>query len=85
MHENNGKAKKAMEFYTHIFPNSKIGRILEYKNGISILKHAYPREWRDLIDLLESFVLKRSEILAPGGRKSSIADQLDGFLYRRDW
>ena len=59
--------------------------ILEYKNGISILKHAYPREWRDLIDLLESFVLKRSEILAPGGRKSSIADQLDGFLYRRGW
>ena len=46
--------------------------ILEYKNGISILKHAYPREWRDLIDLLESFVLKRSEILAPGGRKSRV-------------
>lgn len=33
MHENNGKTKKAMEFYTRIFPNSKIGSILEYKNG----------------------------------------------------
>ena len=33
MHENNGKAKAAMEFYTQIFPNSEIGGVLEYKNG----------------------------------------------------
>lgn len=59
--------------------------ILEYRNGISILKHAYPKEWLDLITLLDSFVLKRSEILTPGGRKSSIADKLDGFLYSRGW
>jgi hypothetical protein len=59
--------------------------ILEYRNGISILKHAYPDEWEDLINLLDSFVLKRSEILTPGGRKSSIADKLDGFLYSRGW
>lgn len=59
--------------------------ILEYRNGISILKHAYPNEWRDLIELLDSFVLKRSEILMPGGRKSSIAEKLDSFLYHREW
>lgn len=59
--------------------------ILEYRNGISILKHVYPDEWEDLINLLDSFVLKRSEILTPGGRKSSIADKLDGFLYSRGW
>lgn len=59
--------------------------ILEYRNGISILKHAYPDEWKDLINLLDSFVLRRSEILTPGGRKSSIADNLDGFLYNRGW
>lgn len=33
MHENNGKAKQAMEFYTQIFPNSKIESILKYKDG----------------------------------------------------
>lgn len=59
--------------------------ILEYRNGISILKNAYPDEWQDLIDLLNTFVLKKSEILSPGGRKSSIADQLDSFLYDRGW
>ena len=59
--------------------------ILEYRNGISILKHAYPDEWDDLINLLDSFVLQRSDILTPGGRKSNIADKLDGFLYSRGW
>lgn len=33
MHQNNGKAMEAMEFYTQTFPNSKIGNILKYKDG----------------------------------------------------
>lgn len=30
IHQNNGKAKEAMEFYTKAFPNSSIGNILKY-------------------------------------------------------
>ena len=33
-HQNNCKAQKAIEFYTSIFPNSKIGGILKYGEGI---------------------------------------------------
>ncbi|MDN3692699.1 VOC family protein [Chryseobacterium tructae] len=33
IHENNGKAKEAMELYTQTFPNSKIGNILKYGEG----------------------------------------------------
>jgi len=33
IHQNNGKAREAMEFYTQTFPNSKIGNILHYKDG----------------------------------------------------
>ena len=33
IHANNGKAKQAMEFYTQIFPKSKIEGILKYKDG----------------------------------------------------
>ncbi|WP_415327712.1 VOC family protein [Chryseobacterium sp. MMS23-Vi53] len=33
IHENNGKAKEAMELYTNTFPNSKIGNILKYGDG----------------------------------------------------
>ncbi|REC50262.1 VOC family protein [Chryseobacterium pennipullorum] len=33
IHQNNGKAKEAMELYTKTFPNSNIGNILEYGAG----------------------------------------------------
>lgn len=33
IHQNNGKAMEAMEFYTQTFPNSKIGNVLHYKEG----------------------------------------------------
>jgi len=33
VNKNNGKAMEAMEFYTKIFPNSKIEDILKYKDG----------------------------------------------------
>lgn len=33
IHQNNGKAKEAMEFYTQTFPNSGIGNILKYGDG----------------------------------------------------
>ncbi|PJG41873.1 restriction endonuclease BglII [Acinetobacter tandoii] len=59
--------------------------IEEYRNGISVLRHAFPNEWEDLIDLLTQFVLRKSEIIASGGKKSTVADQLDSFLYAKDW
>lgn len=34
IHHNNGKAMEAMELYTNIFPNSKIGSVLTYGVGV---------------------------------------------------
>lgn len=42
IHENNGKAQKAMELYTSIFPNSKIGNILKYGQGVGNESHEIP-------------------------------------------
>lgn len=39
IHQNNGKAQKAMEFYTSIFPQSKIGRVLKYGAGLGNETH----------------------------------------------
>lgn len=33
IHHNNGKAQKAMEFYTSVFPDSKIAGVLKYGDG----------------------------------------------------
>ena len=39
IHQNNGQAKKAIEFYTSIFPNSRVGGILKYGEGIGKENH----------------------------------------------
>lgn len=42
IHQNNGKALEAMKLYTKIFPNSKIGGVLKYGEGIENETHEIP-------------------------------------------
>lgn len=42
IHQNNGKAMEAMELYTGIFPNSKIGGVLKYGAGVGNETHEIP-------------------------------------------
>lgn len=42
IHQNNGRAMEAMELYTRIFPNSKIGNVLKYGDGIGDENHEVP-------------------------------------------
>jgi len=57
----------------------------EWRNGLAILTAAHPQEWTDILRVLRGFTLLRSDILSPGGRKSRIADKLDGELLKREW
>lgn len=57
----------------------------EWKHALAILVQDFPEEWNDLVTVLESFRLKRSDIVTPGGRKSPIASYFDSFLYERGW
>ena len=59
--------------------------IHEWKHACAILKNDFPGEWNDIIEVLTNFRLLRSDIATPGGRKSLVADKLDGALYRRGW
>lgn len=42
IHENNGKAMEAMELYAEVFPNSKIGNVLKYGDGVGNESHEIP-------------------------------------------
>ncbi len=42
IHQNNGKAIEALEFYTGIFPDSRIGDVLKYGEGIGNETHEVP-------------------------------------------
>lgn len=59
----------------------------ERDHAAAILAGDFPREWRDVLDGLDAFWLKRSAILAPGGGRSPISLEIDQFLQApgRDW
>lgn len=55
-------------------------RFDERDHAIAILKLDFPSEFRDLMDCLDFFWLKKSDILTPGGGRSPIPILIDGFL-----
>ncbi len=59
--------------------------IHEWRNAMAILTAAHSGEWSDIVKVLGSFKLMRTDVLAPGGRKSLIANKLDGHFYRLGW
>ena len=57
----------------------------EWRHASAILAHDFPDEWRDIIDVLTSFRLKREWIEVGGGNKSRVSAFIDGFLATRGW
>ena len=59
--------------------------IREWRNGFAILAAARPKEWAEILEVLEGFTLLRSDIANPGGSKSDIAKKLDSHFTRLGW
>ena len=57
----------------------------EWRHATAILAADFPQEYADILDVLTRFRLKRSEILTPGGSKSSIAGWIDRELTGKGW
>jgi hypothetical protein len=57
----------------------------EWKHACAILHNDFPSEWKDVINLLDQFVYKKSWLTVGGGRKSLVSDAIDKFLYARGW
>lgn len=57
----------------------------EWKHACAILKNDFPKEWRDIIEVLSSFRLRKSHIAKPGGRKSDVSSVLDTAFNARGW
>jgi hypothetical protein len=49
------------------------------------LSSDFPDEFNDIQEFLLGFQLCQSHILEPGGRKSKVAEAMDGFLLNRGW
>ncbi len=59
--------------------------VREWRHACAVLKHDFPEEWQDVIDLLMHFRLCKSWLLVGGGRKSGVAQSIDAFLFNRGW
>lgn len=57
----------------------------EWKHASAILSQDFPVEWRDLLDVLGEFRLRKSWITRGGGNKSQLSTFIDGFLTARGW
>lgn len=59
--------------------------VAETHHAASILYTDFREEWDDLVGMLSSFVLRKSDIVTPGGRKSPISLGIDRYFYDRLW
>ncbi len=57
----------------------------EWKHACAVLKGDFPNEWKDITEVLEKFRLRKSDVAAPGGSKSPVANALDSEFFRRGW
>jgi len=59
--------------------------IHEWRHASAILRYDYRHEWRDLLDMLRIFTLRKSWIIRGGGNKTELAKWVDDFLGGRGW
>lgn len=71
----------------HLLPAALRTRyeVREWHHASAVLAAVYPSEWRDILAVLRTFRLYKSDITTPGGRKSPVATRLDSAFYARGW
>jgi hypothetical protein len=57
----------------------------QWKHACAILRSDFPKEWKDLLDMLSTFRLLKSWITKGGGNKTDLAKWIDKFLGDRGW
>ncbi len=59
--------------------------VYEWKHASAILVEDFPDEWRDIIEVLQTFRLKRSWIEVGGKNKSDVSKHIDQEFFARGW
>jgi len=60
-------------------------QVEERHHACSILNADFPEQWKDLLDVLREFKLRRSDIAKKGGNKSPISRAINGLFFERGW
>ena len=57
----------------------------EWRHATAILATDFSVEWGEILEVLQGFKLRQSDVVAKGGRKSPVANSIDGAFYCRGW
>ncbi|OHE74937.1 MAG: restriction endonuclease [Verrucomicrobia bacterium GWF2_62_7] len=57
--------------------------IHEWRHALAILRHDFPKEYAEIVDVLTRFRLHKSWITVGGGRKSKVSEWIDGELLKK--
>lgn len=73
--------------YREVVPESLLEKyeFVEVRNAASIIAHTNPRQFSELVDVLERFYLYTDDLVLPGGQESKLAARLNGSFRRRGW
>ncbi len=55
----------------------------EWRHACAILRHDFPAEYKDIVDILRAFRLRKAHIAEPGGSKSKVASAIDSQFYAK--
>ncbi|MFO1144093.1 MAG: BglII/BstYI family type II restriction endonuclease [Amaricoccus sp.] len=71
----------------HLVPDDLrlLYHVREWRNAAGVLMTACPEEWADIVGVLRSFRLLRSEILTAGGGLSPISQGINAAFAARGW
>lgn len=59
--------------------------IKEWGHALAILSNEFPKEFKDMTEVLGSFELRKRNLVVSGGGKSNVSGYLDSELYSRGW
>lgn len=78
---------KKYQYANQLFDNiiEKKVNFYEFKHPLAILKGNFIDEWIEILEMLNNLQLYYSDIIKPGGRKSSIAEKIDNALSLDGW
>ncbi len=71
----------------HLVPEDlrQLYHVREWRNAAGVLSTACPDEWNDIIEILRSFRLLRSQVLTAGGGLSPISQGINSAFDARGW
>lgn len=72
---------------SYYFPDSIDNKFefKNYNNALEIISHAYPEEWKDIIEALDRFMILKTDLSVAGGSETNIPGKIDSVLFPRKW